>query len=154
MIRAATPFDAPEIYRLSVELHSLSRYRDIPICEEKVKKLIAFLIGSPSQFCWVSERDGKLCGMLLAAVDEILFSRKKEAHDLWFYVNLSARGDGARLAKRFIKWAKERNIVLFGLSMSSGIGEMDRIAKFYRSMGLEKHGEIYAAFNKTNIPKQ
>lgn len=146
MIRAATPADAPAVYRLSQELHARSRYAHIPPCEQKVKRLIAMIIGSPTQFCWVSERGGEIEGMLLAAVDEILFSRKKEAHDLWFYVREAARGDGAKLARKFVKWAKQQKVVLYGLSMSSGIGDMDRTARLFSRLGLEKHGEIYGAF--------
>lgn len=146
MIRSATPADAPAVYRLSLELHARSRYSHIPPCEQKVKRLIAMIIGAPTQFCWVSERNGEIEGVLLAAVDEILWSRKKEAHDLWFYVRDSARGDGARLARKFIAWAKSRNVALIGLSVSSGIGETGRTQEFLEALGLRRHGGIYAMF--------
>ena len=144
-IRAAIPADAPSVYRLSLELHARSRYAHIPIDELKVKRLIAMVIGSPTQFCWVAEKGGEIRGMLLAVVDEILWSRKKEAHDLWFYVHETAKGDGARLARKFIAWAKSRRVALIGMSISSGI-ETERSERFLETLGLEYHGGIYCMF--------
>lgn len=145
VIRRAGPADAAQIYYLTKDLHAVSRYRHIPIDDAKIKRLICHVVGSPHQFCWVSERDGQIHGMLLGYVDEILWSRKKEAHDLWFYVDEKGRGDGAKLARKFISWAEERGVALLGLSVSAGIDDT-RAEALYRRLGLERQVSVFARF--------
>ena len=142
MIREATVNDAPAIWRLAQEVHSTAYYSSIPLSEQKCKRLISMMIGSPTQFAWLAERGGEIQGVLLGGVDEILWSTKKEASDILFYVRNTAKGDGVRLARQFIGWARNiPSVYLVGLSVSTG--NPDEAERLYEGLGLRRLGGIY-----------
>lgn len=143
MIRKAEVRDAPAIWELAQEAHSTAYYSSIPLSEVKCKRILAMMIGSPSQFAWVSEKEGGVHGVLLGCVDEILWSTKKEATDILFYVRPCSKGDGFRLAKKFISWA--RNIpAVYMIGFSVSTGEPREAERLYQGLGLTRLGGIYA----------
>lgn len=126
------------------EAHLLSIYKDIPLSDEKCRRTIATIVSSPTQFAYVAEKENEVCGVLLGVVDEWIWSRKKEASDVFFYVNDKCRGSGYFLAKKFLEWAGDRSDVkLIGMANSSGIGDSERVEKLFKRLGLKRVGGIY-----------
>ena len=153
MIRAAVPADSYAVWELMQEAHNLTPYRDVPLSEEKGKMIIARCIGAPTQFAWVVEKDGRVEGVLLGAVDEMLWSRKKEAHDILFYVRPAARGAGHQLARAFIAWARTTPARLIGMSVSFGAAG-ERTETLLEHLGLQRIGGIFIAVNEpSNTPQ-
>lgn len=126
------------------EAHEISAYKEIPLSPEKARKIIATVVSSPAQFAYVAEDDGEVGGVLLGVVDEWMWSRQKEASDIFFYVNDKCRGSGYFLAKKFVEWADSRSDVkIKGMSVSSGIGDAERIGALYKRLGMKQIGGIY-----------
>lgn len=143
MIRKAEVKDAPAIWGLVQEAHAKTYYSSIPLSEVKCKRLIAMMIGSQSQFAWVSEKNKIVQGVLLGLSDEPVWSTKKVASDAIFYVRPCAKGDGARMAKRFMMWVLDvPAIYMAGFSASTG--ESEEAERLYSGLGLTRLGGIYA----------
>jgi len=126
------------------EAHAISFYKDIPLSPEKCRKIISTIISSPTQFAWVDEVGGEVNGVLLGMVDEWIWSRQKEASDVFFYVNEHSRRAGYFLAKRFMEWADARpDVKIKGMAVSSGIGDVERTEQLYRRLKMNRVGGIY-----------
>jgi hypothetical protein len=125
------------------DLHQSSPYAYLEEDVNAAKKMMAYAIGSKRMFLWVSEREEKIVGFLLGAVDHIAFPVKgQQASDIMFYVQEG--NDGYRLAKTFLKWGwSQPGVRLVGLSVSSGIPRSD---EFIGRLGLQRVGGTYLQF--------
>ena len=140
MIREATWRDINAIWDLCVQAHAGSPYSGIPLDELLTRKLIQRFTTSPSHFCWVAHGGEALTGVLAASVEQIAWSHARQASDMLFYC--AVPGDGARLVRRFIGWAKERNVALWGISVSFG-GDLEKTHRLLTSCGLQHIGGIF-----------
>ena len=138
MIRLAEPKDIDAIVKLSIEAHNKSdAYNNIKYDESDSRKVIGGLIVSGS--VWVTD---KVDGVLIAYVQPLWFNHSKlVASSLIFYVRDSAKSAGVKLAKKYIKWAKENADEVY-LSISFG-GDISRTDKFYSRLNFERIGGSY-----------
>ena len=137
--------DIDAIYDLGEELLAQSVYADIKPDRVKFRTLVAGLIGQNigTVLVVVDDQD-KPQGFLLGIVDELFFSRQRQATDLAVYVREGYRHLAPRLLKRFIDWAESKpRTAMITLGISSGIGNFERVGRMYENFGLAPVGGIY-----------
>ena len=145
MIREAVYEDLDAIVALGYEARERSWYRHIPPDEPKFRKLTLRIMTSQQHLALVAERGGMVVGVLLAVSDEIFFSRAKSVTDILTYVRPAAAGDGARMARYLIRWAKARpSVCQIVLSISGDIVDPGRTGSMYESLGLARQGGTFA----------
>lgn len=135
MIRQAEPSDIDVIAAICIEAHQKSAYAHIPIVEICGRQLIAHCI--LKGFSWMTECGN---GVLLGYTQPLWFDHDKTgATDLVFYVRESAKGDGVKLAKKYLEWGKANaDAVMLGITF--GGDAMERTEQFYERLGLVKIG--------------
>lgn len=137
MVRLAKPGDLDLVYELCREAMGKAVYSHLPYNEYDARKMMARLILSES--VWVTE---KVDGVLMACIQPVWFnSELKTSSDLVFYVRERCKSEGYRLAKEYIKWAKE-HVDWVCLSISFG-GDIERTEKFYEKLGFVRMGGTY-----------
>lgn len=142
MIRLGEPRDTRSILELVKEFHSEFLKDYVRILEQHVLFEIVTLFRSGSIFV-VSEKDGKLDGVVIAIKHRSLFDGRMVAQELMWYVSPSARKGrtGIELLKHFEKVCKLigiNQIVMVNLQNSSP----ESIGKLYKRFGyqeMEKH---------------
>lgn len=115
-----------------------------PYDKESVVKMLQVAVSNPRVHrAWIADCDGEVEGILIAITNKVWFSKKRQAIDLFFYVAEKARGSGASLLRRYIKWA----------SVSPGVVEIwitstkvlpERYHKLMTNMGFEQSGANYS----------
>lgn len=109
MIRIATPSDIPVLIELSIEALEIDPYPELVISREKVARQVTASISSAKHFAWVSERDGKVVGGLIAIVDDMLtYERSMCVVCMWY---CRVKGDGLKLMAQFMAWVRSRPMV-------------------------------------------
>lgn len=119
-----------------------------------LKRMVMGLISKDEHFSDVVLVNGVIEGVLLGTVDEIWWSRKSQASDVVFYTTQKGRGQGQKLARRFIAWANAQpNVEMVGMSVSSGGEQSTRAGKLLEHNGLTSVGGIYIGFTgeKENV---
>ncbi len=143
MIRPARVDDLADILALGYEALALTPYRHVSVNEPLARKVLLYHISSPRQFAWVKEHDGVVRGVLIGACEAPWFSTRKVVTDLLFYVRPEARGAGAWLARRYLRWARSiSDCDLYGLDISSGL-DIERTGALATALGLSLAGGIY-----------
>lgn len=141
MIRPAVHNDINAIYDLCLIALSKSVYKDIKPSQIKIRKTIARAVSGPKVFCYVSEIDGKIVGILAGDYNEFIFSHSRIAGDLMFYVE--SGGEGKALLIEFKNWCRSRKVYSSEIRVSFGGPNMDRTGKLIESVGYKKVGGIY-----------
>lgn len=128
---------------LGFRLCDRTPYARIKRDRPSIVKTFSAAMSSKFGCAFVTERDGKLTGMLVGVAQELWWSRSRFATDLVFY---SERvGDGLKLMRRFVEWAwATPGVVEITMGQSSGINARGAEA-FYRRGGLELVGGVYTA---------
>lgn len=125
------------------QMHEASPfYRNFPFSEAVFRGWLMASIKEPNRiFCRFVWRGEEICGGMLGAAANMLFSETKMAMELALYVQPQFRGGrtGILLVKAFEKWAKEQNCGLMTVGVSAGITD-NRAIEFYKRLGFEQHG--------------
>lgn len=144
VIRDARPGDITQVMALGRMALKSAFYRDLPPDETGFRRVMMYCIGSPAQFCQVVEIDGQIEGILAGHVEKIWYSTKKQASDILFFVTPKGTGAGGLLARRFLRWARQRpGVALIGISVSYGGVNVKRTGKMLQKLGLTYVGGIY-----------
>lgn len=144
-VRYAGHADIPAIRDLFTRLHGSSIYKDIPICDVSSVRALRRAVQDARMYLGCYERGGKISAALMGSCDEYWWSRATYATDLVFYSENA--GDGIRVAKHFVAWARQRGAVEVTLGVSSGLA-VDRTDDLYQRIGLNKIGGMYMRFLK------
>lgn len=137
MIRRATIHDLGAIVDLAIEAIDPKSVPTLRIDRERIEAMCKEVITAPKNFAMVSIRDGKIVGAVGVLVHDSLFFERMTASVLMFYCK-AAPGDGARMIRDFIRWAKGRPAIkqiIFSLEWDAD----PRIAKFLDRMGFKNH---------------
>ncbi len=153
MIRDACFDDINEIYRFCIKALKHAVYGSVPFDEAKIRKHICRHVSSKHLFCKVSVIDGNIVGILAATIDEMFFSRMKQATDLIFYVERGAEGN--KLLTAFTRWAESRHVSIAGISVMFGGPTIERTGKLIESAGYKKAGGVYLRiYDEQGVKKQ
>ena len=134
MIRKAKPGDLEAIVALGVEALEQDAYEELVISEAKVRDVATHCISSANDFVWVSEKDDVIRGAFVASIRDMLFYERKQASVLMYYCH--EVGDGARLIREFLRWARSRRIIKM-IEFTLEPGADPRIGKLLERMGLK-----------------
>ncbi len=141
MIRNAQIADLPRIANMIKRLLPQTPYASLPFDLTLFGQTFGQCISSALGFAVVSEKDGELDGIMLAAAQPLWFTRGRQATDFVTYAERS--GVGYFMIKRFLDWAwTVPNVVEVTLAQSSGI-DIERTIKLYERAGLKRVGSIF-----------
>ena len=142
MIRFALACDVDRLVEMFGKLHAESHYSNLPLSNEKLRAFFAGLIDDG--FLMVSQRDGKIIGMMAGAIHEHYFTDALFASDYVLYVEPAFRGGmtAARLLDSFTAWAIKAGADVVTVGTTTGINA-DQTGRFFEGMGFEKIGGLY-----------
>ena len=144
MIRVANNSDIPQIIKVCKEAHQLSISKDVPLDEGILRKNTQVCILSAEHLVNVVEIGGAIEGVFIGVANQLWYSRKKQATDLFFYTTDKGKGWGSSLLRRYIQWARfNKGVAEITLGVMSGIGDMERTKKLYERLGAVKVGDSY-----------
>ena len=147
MIREAHPTDISRITLLAQQDHENSWYRNIPPDPVKFRKLVVMLMVNKQHLALVSEVAGEVVGVLLGVTDEIFFSRKKSATDIFTHVEPGHVWESVQLIRAFVEWAKARESVYqIVMTVSSDLVGPEKARMIYGRAGLHYYGGSFVWF--------
>lgn len=137
--RRATPNDLQQMIELGYRLCDQTPYKNIPRDRPAIVRTFTRAMSSQFACAFVTERDGKLTGLIVGIAEQLWFSRARYATDLLFYSEHP--GDGRKLLKLFLAWAwKVPGVVEVTMAQSSG---MKSVGSLYRREGLQRVGGLF-----------
>lgn len=144
-VRLADITDIKRIHELAQELLADSVYAGIKMDDKQFKLTVAGLIGSKTGAVFVIvDEDDTVQGFLLGIIDNLFFSRARYATDLATYVRPAFRAFAPFMFRRFTKWARSKpGVAEITLGISSGIGDTERVGRFYQRLGYQPVGGLY-----------
>jgi len=144
MIRVATLDDVDRISELGESLHSESSYSYLPYDIQKVRHLMAGLIGGGYGIVFVAEKDGEIIGGIAGGIAEFWFCNESHGFDYSFFVHPEHRGGSAafRLLVAFESWCKRMGCKHIDIGITTGI-HVEKTTRFYEKMGFEKSGQLF-----------
>lgn len=139
--------DFDRVVEILEQLHTVSRYKDIPFEKEVVLHVADFAISNKaSYFAKVIVDDNDVViGGLHGYLTHFVFSKQRFVQDSVVFLDPSqgSFASAHALVEAFKAWAKERGAVMVNLGTSSGIDD-ERIGKLYETLGMRKCGELYS----------
>ena len=102
------------------------------------------MLSSPMHKIWVVEKDGEICGALGVVSQELWFSKRHYATNLFLCTNNKGKGSAGFLLRKFKKWVNSRPLIRdVTLAVTSELGNADRVEQLYRAVGFKRLGGIY-----------
>lgn len=143
MIRAAKHDDIPRLIELGRLMHDTTSYALLGFDEDKVRTLLATLIGGAG-VVFVSEHDGQIVGGFAGGIAEYWFSRDLNAFDYAVFVDPAKRNGmiAVRLVTVFCEWARQMGAKHIQLGITTGV-HVEATAKLYRALGFEEIGPLF-----------
>ncbi len=126
MIRQAVHSDIPALVDLSIEALMLDPYEQLVIDHGRVYQCVVDCVTGINNFAWVSENEQGIQGGLGALTMPLMFYQRSQCQIAMWYCKL--QGDGIRLMKQFLTWAKTR-IMIKQIIFSPERGADPRISK-------------------------
>ena len=144
MIREATENDIDSIVKLGQMTVDEGRYSHIGYKPEKVKKFVNWYLTSPNHLLLVSEIKGRICGFFFGFITDFYFSDVLMASEELWYMAPEHRGkrDGVVMIKKFIDWAKKKNVCELSAGVSLGV-DNETAGKVLKAMGFVTSGSNY-----------
>jgi GNAT superfamily N-acetyltransferase len=144
VIRRATPEDAAPMAALGARMHADSSFSSLSFDENKVRRFLLSLIGSPQGLVLVSERDGALQGGIVGMVYVEWFSNDLVAGDYALYLAPEARNGptALRLIKEFVALARAKGAKQIRPGVSTGEAGAGA-EKLYEHAGFRRVGSLF-----------
>jgi len=146
MIREATAADIPVMLSLGREMHAESRYATHAWDDGKVDALLRALIASDDGLAMVAERDGEVVGGFLGSATDHWCTGARQSFDYALFVTAAHRGSliGARLLKRYARWAASRGVPtdLIGLGITTGV-DLAASTQLFAACGFQHVGHLF-----------
>jgi len=136
MIRKARPDDYKKLLPLFKKAHAFTVYRDQPMDELHLRRMVTVGAVLPAFHFEVVEIDGELVGMFGGMVDTSIWGSKR-AVELMCFSDRSTH----RLIRNFEKWAASQGIDTVILSDES---KNDRYRKMMNILGYNEDGVFYS----------
>lgn len=130
-IRAAASGDLPRLLEMGLRFRKESRYAEF-LAENPDKMLALGELLIDKDGYLLSERDGKITGMLGYILHDHFISGEKVAGEVFWWVEPEYRGDGLRLLRE-----AERRAKAAGASYMHMIAPTKQVATIYGRLGYE-----------------
>lgn len=141
MIRKAKPSDLAAIVDLGLEGMATGAYPGLVVSRAKLEDVARQCVSAAQNFCWVAERDGKVCAAVSAIVHECVFHTHKQMSIVQFYSR--APGEGIKLMREALRWGRSRptiKVITFTLEVDAD----PRIGKLLSRLGLNAKLPVYS----------
>lgn len=146
MIRKATAKDLQAIIEMGYRLCDRTPQAKVDRDRQAIAQTITHCMNSSLGCCFVSERDGRLTGVIVGVAQQYWFSRKRQAVDLMF--TSEHPGDGLQLLRKFVDWAwAAPGVVEVTMAQSSGI-EVERTGVLFERVGFHRVGGVYSMMQR------
>jgi hypothetical protein len=120
----------------------LSKFIDESVFEgeillENVKEML-----KNDRFLTIVAYDDKPIGLFMAHTYDHPIFKNSCSDDIVLYVDGSHRGGltAIRFIKKYITWAESKSVKYIQLGQSAGVGDINRVGKFFESMGFKTVG--------------
>lgn len=133
MIRKATPADLQEI--VDCWLGIQSKESNMRPSRERALALVRECVSSATHFVWVAEKEGKIGGVLMAVAHPNMAHERCGVTVVQWHSKI--QGDGASLAREFLRWARKRPIIKSILINPEHVSD-PRAGKLLERMGLNQ----------------
>lgn len=144
IIRDARFGDIKPLMAFLHEYHEKSEYSGIRIDDKTLERSLQVTVNDRFHQTWLVEVNDRLEGALIVAANQLWFSRKREAVDVFYYVTDKARGAGAALLRKYIAWARsEPTVARIMLGVTSNDVKTDRTERMYELFGAKRVGSIH-----------
>ncbi len=144
MAREATLKDIPGLIEFITPFHQEGGYKDIPFQNKIATANLTAMLSSPMHKIWVIERDGEICAALGVVSQELWFSKRHYATNLFLCANGRGRGTAGFLLRTFKQWVDSRPIIKdVTLAVTSELGNTERTEKLYKAVGFKELGGVY-----------
>ena len=144
-VREMEARDIAAMTALGAEMWAESHWGEtMDYSREKCQILGVTILQSEDFLGLVAYDDGVLVGMFVGAVIAHYFTEDRMSVDFLTYVHPDWRGGslGPRMIKRYIAWARTRNVKLLTVGSSTGINP-ERIGKLFERLGFRNVGALY-----------
>jgi hypothetical protein len=146
VIRKATAHDLQAIIDMGYRLCDRTPQSQVKRDRQAIAQTITTCMNSSLGCCFVSERGGRLSGVILGVAQQYWFSRQRQAVDLMF--TSEHPGDGLRLLRKFVDWAwAVPGVVEVTMAQSSGI-EVERTGRVFERVGFHQVGGVYSMMER------
>ena len=143
-MREAKLKDVQPLIDFLTPFHEEGAYQDIPIQRNLTASNLQFMLSSPMHKIWVVERDGKICSALGVVSQELWFTKRHYATNLFLCANGEGRGTAGFLLRCFKKWLDSRPIIKdVTFAITSELGDIERVEKLYQAVGFKKLGGLF-----------
>lgn len=144
MSREATLKDIPALISFIKPFHEDGGYKDIPFQNNVARENLTAMLSSPMHKIWVIEKDGEICAALGVISQELWFTKRHYATNLFLCTNNKGKGTAGFLLRRFKRWIKERPIIKdVTLAVTSEIGDVERVEELYQAVGFKRLGGLF-----------
>lgn len=102
--------------------------------KDKVEHILEAIVDSDIGEIFILEKNNIPCGLLIGAISELPFSRKRIANELAWFVEKEHRGGtkALRLIKAYEKWAREGGADIISMS---NLNEVQDLGSLYYRLG-------------------
>lgn len=144
MIRPATLDDIDAILRLGEELHAESVYRAMPFVPEKVRVLMAALIGGAGVVFVTTTAEGEVVGGIAGTVQPYWFNDELHGFEYSFFIDQAHRGGtrALRVLCAFEAWCRAKGAHEVRIGITTGIN-VAGTARFYEFAGYRREGLLF-----------
>jgi hypothetical protein len=144
MLREATLKDVKPLLGFLKPFHEEGGYKDIAPQTKLAHTNLQVMLSSPMHKIWVVERDGRICSALGVVSQELWFTKRHYATNLFLCANGEGRGTAGFLLRCFKKWLDSRPIIKdVTFAITSELGDVDRVEKLYQAVGFKKLGGLF-----------
>jgi GNAT superfamily N-acetyltransferase len=131
MIRLATLADIPRIVEMGLRFRESSDYKNHIVANtEQITKLSELVIAQEG--CLLSERDGKVCGMIAVYLFPHFISGELIAGEVVWWVEPEYRGEGIKLVREAERRARAKGAVKMQM-----IAPTEQVARIYERIGYD-----------------
>lgn len=142
MIRKATANDLQDIIEMGYRLCDRTPLAHVKRDRPAIAQTLTSCMNSAFGCCFVSQRGGRLTGVIVGIAQQYWFSRQRQAVDLMF--TAEHPGDGLLLLRRFVEWGwSVPGVVEVSGAQTSGI-EVERTARLYERVGFQRVGSVFS----------
>jgi GNAT superfamily N-acetyltransferase len=133
-LKLGTLEDLPDILRMAREFHKSSPFGDLPFEDDKVTRVVTELLGPRSGGVIILEENNR--ALLAAAITEPIFSSKKLATEVMWWVDSDIRGTaiGRELLDAYEYWAQIQGCELSQM-VCLETQERDLLDRYYKRRG-------------------
>lgn len=138
MIRPMMLCDISQVVSLGRQMHEESPvFRENTFESQKVIDLLHHSLAIPQEMCvFINVEDTHVTGGIIGIAQENWYGPDREASDIALFIRKDKRGGmlAARLVKAYEKWAKNADVNVINLGISTGV-HVAKTTALYKRLG-------------------